>query len=263
MNYRLSSTTNLLTIDVAGWYRDPAVASAVRSRPVEQFSEREASVVDKIVDDLAAAGARATFFVEAAVATATKNLTRRLTRAGHEVAALGVYAGDDLDEFREDVRIARLTIEEQTGVRVHGFRSPRSRKEQGSWRFDVLIDEGFDYDSSRFAGYTQSFVCGAGSLVEVPLTAGISLRRSSYGQVRSVLESRTRAALPAVASFATWEMDVEQPKVRLPMLASIRHYSGRRAASDRMRRMLGDFRFDAIAHRLTELAQSAPQAFAA
>ena len=263
MSYRLARTAHFLTIDVTGWHRDPVVAQALRNGVAGSFAARDESVVDRVVDELAAADARATFFVDATVAVAAKTLARRLVGAGHEVGVLGTYDGDDWDEFRDDARSGRAVLEDQTGLQVRGFRSPSGARNGGPWRFDVLVEESFEYDSSRTAGYIQSFVCGSGTLIEVPLTPGTALRYSTYAQLRGVLESRTRAAMPSVVAFSTWEMDVDQPKVRLPMLASIRHYGGRRAAGDRLHRMLTDFRFDAIAHRLTDLSQSAPQTFAA
>ncbi len=53
------------------------------------------------------------------------------------------------EAFRADIRRSRLAIEEATGVRPRGYRAPSfSMSGQTAWAFDVLRDEGFEYDSS-------------------------------------------------------------------------------------------------------------------
>jgi len=175
----------------------------------------------------------------------------------------------------------KATIEDAVGVPVRGFRSNAVPAKQSSlWRFEALIEAGYEYDSSQLPhpvrgpldqavpSYPQTIVCGSGTLIEVPLLQqpfaqrAFSIRRTPYAAVQHVFASRTRAGLPGVVSFATWEVDREQPKLNLPVLTSWRHYSGRRAAHDRVDRLLKEFRFDAIGHRLSELAEQAPAAFA-
>lgn len=171
-------------------------------------------------------------------------------------------------------------VEDAIGAQVFGFRAPPAdRKVSALARFEILIEEGFEYDSSRLprttAGrvepgvpnYPQTIVCRAGTLIEVPLlqqpfgSSSLSMRRAPYAAVHQVFASRTNCGLPGVAAFATWEIDRDQPKVKLPLLTSWRHYRGRRAAHDRVERLLRDFRFDAIGYRLSELAEQAPAVY--
>jgi hypothetical protein len=136
------------------------------------------------------------------------------------------------------------------------------------------VGEGYEYDSTRIAtgsvpAYPQTQQCDTGRLIEVPLmsspfgSTALSVRDASYGVLRRLLASRTQNGLPGVISFATWEVDHEEPRQRLPLLAAFRHYRGRRAARERVRRLLQDFRFDAIGNQLSELAKDAPSAYAA
>lgn len=281
MMHRLSSTAHLLTIDVTDWRRDPAIASALRAKSIDVSWDRTEAVVDRLLGLLSDAGARATFFVGASIAKRNGTLPRRITGMGHEIAAHGEYDGADADEFRADARRTKSLLEALSGAHVRGFRSPRSAPLGGMWRFELLVEEGFEYDSSRTSGapagrwggivpqYAQTLMCGAGSLVEVPrLAAGaggapLSVRRASYGAMRTLLASRASARLPGVVSFAAWEVDDAQPRLPLPLLPAIRHYSGRRAAKERVGRLVHEFSFDAVGHRLSELAKDAPSAFAA
>lgn len=279
MTHRLSGTTHFLTIDVADWTSDPDVAAAVARRNYAPLGGRPGEMVDGLLTELDAAEARATFFITGPVAQRDVSLIRRIVNAGHEVAARGAPGLVDLEAFRADAHAVKHRVEDAAGASVSGFRAPFTTSAYSAvGRFEVLIEEGFEYDSSRLPrgtrgveqpvpGYPQTIVCGAGMLIEVPLmpqpfAAGpLSIRRAPYAAVRQAFASRTNAGLPGVFAFATWEIDRDQPKVRLPMLASWRHYRGRRAAHDRVDRLLREFRFDAIGYRLTELGEQAPTVF--
>lgn len=268
VKFKLSSTAHLLTIDVADWHADPALGSAasrVRNDSLDERASRNAALV---LDELALTGAKATFFVTRSIARRDVALMRRILGAGHELAAHGNAGCLDWDDLSADARATKQVLEDATGTQIRGFRSPGSRTEQWApWRFDVLAEEGYEYDSSRMSrrpsvpDYPQTIVCGAGWLIEVPLT--MSVRQFSYASLRAEFESRTRVGLPGVLSFATWEIDHEQPKMPLPVIASFRHYRGRRATRERVGRLLREFRFEAIGHRLADLAQDAPATYAA
>ncbi len=281
MTFRLAATSHFLTIDVADWTSDPDVAHIVARRNFDPFERRAGETVNALLDQLAAAGNHATFFVTGPVGRRDVPLIRRIVRSGHEVAARGAPALFEPDVFRADALQVKGILEDAVGVQVRGFRSTAAPPKKSSlWRFEALIEAGYEYDSSslpRIArgvleqavpSYPQTIVCGAGTLIEVPLLPQpfanrvFSIRRTPYAAVQQVFASRTRAGLPGVVSFATWEVDHEQPKVNLPVLTSWRHYRGRRAAHDRVDRLLREFRFDAIGHRLSELAEQAPTAFA-
>ncbi len=272
MEYRLSSTAHLLTIDIIEWYRDPALASALRDQETVE-SDRTPQVVDGLLRELDVAGARATFFVGAGTAARHGNVLRSIVRGGHEVAALGAYVGDDWDVFRAEARRVKDVLDRIPGVNARGFRSPWSPL-VAPWRFAMLVDAGYEYDSTRIAtgsvpAYVQTQQCDTGRLIEVPLmpgpfgSAALSVRDATYGAMRRLFAARAQNGLPGVISFATWEVDDEEPRQRLPLLAAFRHYRGRGAARERVRRLLRDFRFDAIGNQLSELAKDAPSAYAA
>jgi hypothetical protein len=272
VDYRLSSTAQLLTIDVVEWYRDPVLASALKKRNTVE-PDRTPQVVGNLLRELDSAGARATFFIDAGTATRHGDVVRAIVRHGHEVGALGDYVGDDWDVFRADARRVKDVLDRIPGVGVRGFRSPFSPL-AAPWRFPMLVDEGYEYDSTRVAvgavpSYAQTQECTTGWLIEVPLMASpfgstsLSVRDTSYGAMHRAFAGRARSGLPGVISFATWEIDDEEPRQRLPLLAAFRHYRGRRAARERVQRLLRDFRFDAIGYQLSELAKDAPAAYAA
>lgn len=277
MTFRLAATTHFLTIDVADWTSDPDVAEIVARRNFDPFDARAGEMVNALLDQLAATSSFATFFVNGPVGRRDVPLLRRIVHSGHEVAARGAPALFDPEAFYADAAQVKAILEDAVGIQVRGFRSTTPAEKRSSlWRFEALIEAGYEYDSSQLPrtsrgpldhavpSYAQTIVCDVGTLIEVPLlpqslaTRAFSIRRTRYAAVRQILASRTRAGLPGVVAFATWEVDHEQPRVNLPVLTSWRHYRGRRAAHDRVDRLLREFRFDAIGHRLSELAEQAP-----
>jgi uncharacterized protein DUF3473/polysaccharide deacetylase len=281
MTFRLSATTHFLTIDVADWTSDPDVAEIVARRNFDPLAARAGEMVNALLDQLATTGSSATFFVTGPVGRRDVPLIRRIVHSGHEVAARGAPGLLDADAFAADAAQVKAILEDAVGVQVRGFRSTAvTPKKSLLWRFEALIESGYEYDSSLLPrssrgvldqavpNYPQTIVCDAGTSIEVPLLPqpfakrAFSIRWAPYAAVQQVFASRTRAGLPGVVAFATWELDHQQPRVGLPVLTSWRHYRGRRAAHDRVDRLLREFRFDAIGHRLSELAEQAPTAFA-
>jgi polysaccharide deacetylase family protein (PEP-CTERM system associated) len=98
---------------------------------------------------------RATFFVLGWLAERYPNLIRTIKEEGHEIACHGyshklIYT-QSKEEFREDVRKAKAILEDITGSEVVGYRAPSySITSQSQWAFEVLMEEGFKYDSSIF-----------------------------------------------------------------------------------------------------------------
>ncbi len=62
------------------------------------------------------------------------------------------------EQFREDLSRSREAIERATGTRILGHRVPHFLGPSDLWALDVLVEEGYAYDSSvrplfrQFAG---------------------------------------------------------------------------------------------------------------
>ena len=98
---------------------------------------------------------KATFFVLGWIAERYPGLVRRIQKEGHEIACHGyahklVYT-QPKEEFRQDIRKAKAILEDITGSEVTGYRAPSySITNKSQWAFEVLVEEGFKYDSSIF-----------------------------------------------------------------------------------------------------------------
>lgn len=151
----MSGIVNAMTVDVEDYFHASAFDRLV-SR--ESWSERESRVVgntEVLLECFERADVKATFFILGWVANRFPQLVRDIASSGHEVASHGyhhqlIYTLT-LDQFREDVRRAKATIEDAGGRPVRGYRAPSfSIVHPSLWALDVLIEEGYGYDASIF-----------------------------------------------------------------------------------------------------------------
>lgn len=93
---------------------------------------------------------KATFFVLGEVARWYPRLVKEISRQGHEIACHGLRHYDltltTKNKCRQELRATRVYLRRLTGQRILGFRAPNLVVP--SWLTQVLIDEGFLYDSS-------------------------------------------------------------------------------------------------------------------
>jgi polysaccharide deacetylase family protein (PEP-CTERM system associated) len=144
--------TLLLSVDFEDWHQ------LIRRR-VEADNWREpgpalARQTNTLLSLLGDLNVRATFFVLGMAARAHPHLLDAIVGRGHEIACHGdahrpVHTQTP-QQFAQDLRAARKTIEELTGRTPMGYRAPAFSITQNSiWAYDVLADEGFAYDSSQ------------------------------------------------------------------------------------------------------------------
>lgn len=142
----------MLSVDFEDWHqlarRRLGVSGWERPGPA---LERQTDALLCLFDEL---GARATFFVLGMAARSHPALVREIAGRGHEIACHGdahlpVHAMSPA-AFGEDLRAARSTIAEICGVAPAGYRAPAfSLTGSARWAYEVLLQEGFAYDSSE------------------------------------------------------------------------------------------------------------------
>lgn len=268
------SIINAFTIDVEDYYQVSALASAV---PRDSWGSRESRVeqnTDRIMQLLGDRGVRGTFFVLGWVAERCSGLMRRIADAGHEVACHGyshelIYRQSPA-EFREETLRSKHFLEDVIGGPVRGYRAASfSIVNDSRWALDILLDLGFDYDSSVFPirhdrygipdaprrpGRMQT--PSGRSIVEFPMATasllGLSIPVSGGGYFRIFPYALSRLGLrqinerrgePFTFYLHPWEIDSEQPRIDAGHLSTFRHYTNLGRCAARLRRLLADFRF--------------------
>jgi peptidoglycan/xylan/chitin deacetylase (PgdA/CDA1 family) len=243
------------------------------------------SVVGPLLETLDRSATPATFFASRSVAASAPELLDRIAASGHEVAALTTtrpscrvpYCAD----FREHLRSTKSTIEAVTGGRVRGHRVTGLGLSWASeWVYDMLVDEGFEYDSSRFPsrhteyGYApvpprvHAIRRWGGTLVEIPATTAdllaIRLQVGTASAVRAMplaiwrrlLEIRLADGEPVVLHLRPGDL-------RRTNRLSFYPGSERRPAEDRrmlvrVAGILGASPFTSVANAFPALLRSAP-----
>lgn len=122
-----------------------------------------------VLEALAGAGVRSTFFVPGWVAERHPDLVRRIAAQGHEIGCHG-YLHESVRELSADEEEAVLTravapLTALTGAAPAGYRAPRW--ELSPRTLDLVAARGFRY-SSNFMGALRPYVHPQG-LVELPV----------------------------------------------------------------------------------------------
>lgn len=271
------AVTHVFTVDVEEYFQVGAFESIIPRQSWDSWPSRAKSSIDRLLDLLARHEVKATCFVLGWFADRHPGLVRALASDGHEIASHGwshrSLASLSLDAFRTEVRESKALLEQLTGQPVVGYRAPNFSIVPGTeWAFDVLLDEGYLYDSSLFihrrrrsSGYPSArpnaheILRKNGSILEVPISvrgwAGVPVPASGGGYFRHLPFAITRRAFarlsrrgtPGVFYIHPWELDAEQPRVPAPLLTRLRHYTGLRRAPERLDLLLSEFAFTSIA----------------
>ena len=156
---------NILTIDIEDYFQVHAFSDVIKFEDWGNFECRIERNTDRLLDVLSSSirnpqsafriPTKGTFFVLGWIAERYPNLVRRIQKEGHEIACHGyahqlVYT-QSRDEFRQDIKRAKAILQDIIGSEVIGYRAPSySITNKSQWAFEVLVEEGFKYDSSIF-----------------------------------------------------------------------------------------------------------------
>jgi len=268
---------NALTVDVEDYFQVSAFDRYVRRQDWDCYQLRVENNTRKILDMFDEHGVKATFYILGWIAKRCPALVKEIHRKGHEIACHGywhelVYRIGP-DKFREDVSRARDLLQDICGEQVVGYRAPSySITKESLWAFDILVQEGFLYDSSVFPVLHDTYgipdanrfpnrvACPSGELREFPLStlplsiAGIKYRLPIAGGgymrlfpawvIRSGIKRiNTKEHQPAVLYFHPWEIDPGQPRIKAGYRSRFRHYLNLHSTEEKVRSLLAELRF--------------------
>jgi peptidoglycan/xylan/chitin deacetylase (PgdA/CDA1 family) len=129
----------------------------------------------RLLDVLKRCGVPATFFVPAHTATSYPEIVKQIVADGHEVACHGYLhespVGLELEEERNLLSRSIETLEQVTGVRPRGYRSPAWDLSDNT--MNLLEEFGLEYDSSLMSNDFNAFFARTGDqLTEAKFTQG-------------------------------------------------------------------------------------------
>jgi polysaccharide deacetylase family protein (PEP-CTERM system associated) len=265
------AVAHAMSVDVEDYYQVSAFASRVCADDWPRFEPRVARNTFRLLGLFEQAGTRATFFVLGWVAERNPGLVREIAAAGHEIACHGyshelIYRQTPA-QFDAETRRAKAIIEDQIQSPVLGYRAASySIIQDTRWALDLLYQAGFVYDSSIFpvrhdrygirtaplAPHRLELPAG-GALVEFPPTAvdhlglrfpvgGGYFRLYPYRLTHRLLSKAGRER-PCMFYLHPWEIDPEQPRIRVGAVSRFRHYLNLHRCETRLRKLVQDFHF--------------------
>lgn len=264
---------NVMTIDVEDYFHVSNFERVVDRGDWGSMESRVERNTDRLLEMFAETNVTATFFVLAWVAERLPALIARIATAGHEVASHGyghrlVYDQSRAD-FRQDVRKAKIILEDTSGMLVEGYRAPSfSITRKSLWALDALAEEGYRYDSSIYPiRHDRYGIPGSprepyilrlpsGDLVEVPgstvqlasmalpIGGGAYFRLLPYRWTGwGIARVNRRERRSAVFYLHPWEIDPGQPRLPASALRRVRHYANLARTDARLGRLLREFPF--------------------
>lgn len=273
---------NALTVDVEDWFQVSNFDAIVSRDSWDSMPSRVEQNTKRLLDLFDEFQVHGTFFVLGWVAERFPALVRDIADRGHEVASHGyghrlVYTLKP-EEFAADLRRSREVIEAASGVIPRGYRAPSFSVDRRSfWAFDVLHRENFTFDSSvfpvrhprygvpSFSRTPVRVITPQGATMrEFPLTTlrlfGRNLGASGGGYLRifplAVLErayqKMNAGGHPGCLYLHPWEIDPEQPRLRVRGLGRITHYTNLDQTERRLRTLFKAFEFGTMSESLSE-----------
>ena len=265
------SLTHAFSVDVEEGFHSQTF---ITRYPIERWNSLPSRVVlqtERLLDLLSRHGHHGTFFVLGWIAERHPQLVRSIADAGHEIASHG-YAHSlvyDLgpEAFREDIRRSKAAVENAGGARVRGFRAASfSITPRSLWAFDILAEEGFEYDSSVYPvrhhryGIPDSAlgIHRRGRIIEVPIaTLQLGPLRIGVGggaYLRFLPEpvwlravARVAQERPVTLYVHPWECEPDQPRLDGPAIAQLRQYGGQGSTLRKLDAAFSRFQFGTLA----------------
>lgn len=283
-----------LTVDVEDYFQVSAFAQQVRPEDWGRYESRVVRNTHRILELVAAAGTRGTFFILGWVAERYPQLVREIQQAGHEIGCHShrhqlVYELGPA-RFRQDLRESRDTLEQNLGEPVRLYRAPSfSITQRSLWALEILVEEGFETDSSiypirhdrygipdapvhphriqtpsgeirEFPGMVSHFGNPDRS-PRLPVGGGGYLRLLPWTLTRALLAQIRRQQRPLNIYVHPWEVDPDQPRLQGSLKSRFRHYQNLKTTEPKLKTLLAEFRLTTMSDVLNQwplpLAESA------
>ena len=271
-----------LSVDVEDYYQVQAFAAYAPRERWDHYPSRVVANTRRVLDLFDAAGAKGTFFTLGCVARRHPELVREIAARGHEVASHGVDHRMITEltpaEFRSQASESKRMLEDLAGQEVVGYRAPSYSVGAATlWALEILVDEGYAYDSSiypirrRRYGYPAGPVvpariaAGSRTIAEfpmpslaigparIPVLAGAYLRLFPSWVSLHALDVHAAAGTPLVVNVHPWELDPSQPTVGPSRRRTWTHYARLGATEGILKRVVARARFRPVRERLLEL----------
>ncbi len=264
---------NLLTFDIEEWWQ-ANYRSVGPSRDPERDDRLEANVI-RLLHLCKTHRTRATFFILGRTAERYPGVVRKIRAGGHEIASHGyrhaLVHRLTPEAFAADLRRSLEVLAGLGGAKVRGFRAPSwSVDRRMGWFFEILGENGLEYDSSLFP--VRTFLYGdrkacrfphrLNGLVEfpastwsfvgmrIPFSSGFFFRFFPLPLIRLAIAALNRKGKPALICVHPREVDPAGPRLALPPRERFIQYFKVGTVERKLDRLLSRFEFCSISDYL-------------
>jgi len=266
---------NAMSIDLEDWFCVHNLSGVIKRADWDKCELRVFESTRRILNLLEKHQTHATFFVLGWVAERLPELILEIEEKGHEIA---VHGYDHLllteitpGEFEDDLAKSLATLKgcgvKQTPL---GFRAPSFTVVENTrkWALETLERHGFKYDSSVFpVGFHPDYGVADAPLApykitdklyefpmsclevfgrRLPFSGGGYFRLFPYSYTKFCMKRCNAQGRSAIFYLHPWELDPDQPRIKLPLSKAIRHYRNLDQTEERLDALLGDFQFTTV-----------------
>ena len=264
------SVLNGISFDVEDWFQVENLKELISYKDWECCELRVVENTRRVLRLLGHYQTRATFFILGWIAEKCPSLIKEIVAGGHEIASHGY--GHELvykltsEAFFNDLRRSKEILESITAKPVLGYRAPSfSITPKSGWALDVLKNVGFKYDSSIFPtsfhnrygfnGISRLPFRFGNGLLEIPLSTyrlgkanfplagGGYFRLFPYFYFQLFFRRLNHQGKPIVFYLHPWELDPDQPRMRVRLNYRLRHYVNLEKTEMRLEKLLKEFQF--------------------
>jgi len=263
---------HILTFDIEDWFHIMEIDELENREAWDRFPsivEEKTGLILDILDDY---DAKATFFVLGWIAKKYPKIAPRIVKRGHELATHGYWHRRVYEQtpesFYNDLKDSVELLQEQTGIKISGYRAPSFSIIPGmEWAFEILCELGIEYDSSLFpakrghGGYPCSprpnsirlqngktitelpiSIVNNGKL-KLPFSGGGYLRLLPSSIIRWGFDQFESQNLPVITYLHPRDFAPEQPRVSMPLNRKFKSYIGLSTTEKKLRMLLNNYRF--------------------
>ena len=233
----------------------------------EKRINKSTQIILELLDDYKI---KATFFVLGWIADSTPDLVAEIYNRGHEIGTHGyshqLLTEIDPETFEKDLVKSIRTIEGCIKQNIIGYRAPSfTITKNTQWAFEILARNGIKYDSSIFpinfhpdygvphaplgihkqvnGVFEFPMTCVEIVGKRIPCCGGGYFRIFPYAMTKYLIKRCNKEKRPAVFYLHPWEVDPDQPRVKLPWKKQFRHYHNLDKTLMRLSRLMKDFNF--------------------
>lgn len=260
-----------LSFDIEDWFH---IVDIPELEDISTWDTRPTIVEEKtnlILSTLDEFETKATFFVLGWVANKYPSIAKNIVSAGHELGTHSywhrrVYELNP-EEFQKDLKHSVDVLQDQTGVKVKGFRAPSFSITPGAeWAFDVIKEVGLEYDASLFpakrghGGYpcqqeAHLIETNHGKLPELPMSivkigpakipfsGGGYMRALPGWAIKRGFKKFEKEGIPVVIYLHPRDFAPNQPVVKMPFHRRFKSYTGLSSTENKLRSLLKEFEF--------------------